>query len=597
MKRVFYILLLLAGCVPIPAMAQAPAWTDFYMSKVGRHYTLNVYKTPIRAWMKKDTTDSIAGPIYFYGDIRILPSTYQKNILIGHNVGTRFVSTPVPPYYNIGIGNNALGNKKSGNGDIAIGYNALLSDSGGQGGNTAIGYEALRDNRDGTGNVAVGFDALFALREGSNNTVVGYAAGGAVEDTIGNNNVFLGFEAGKGYVKSDFNTAVGASTTVDSGGTAVGYGAAATKYHSGAIGYGVTARRRNYTTIPNIDADTLIASGQVNVHGSDTLTISHANDTTSFHTTAGQYHFDKGILIDSNETQGALITPRGGYAIRVFNPGGTLYKGHLLGTDSTNVFTYNADTIKVNKVAPYRFGCNGICYSDSIVTNGWGYMVVNGLCAVAIQNGKTATAIPGRRFLVTSTTDSAKANVVVWNTPGGMTNIVGRVMGKPYAKNGAGDSLVLGEIQITRERKKIHGIQYFSLTLGTAYAMGLTATKDSLISNTTRNFWTVQENGGLTMQGDTLICLRSGDYDIYWSLGLSGGNGKDYTIKVYVNGVALPANTPLTCFGASNYTNVSNFNYMTLNAGDRVGLWIGSTSETSVNLLSGRLKVDYIHDN
>ena len=40
----------------MPAWAQTPTWSDFYMSKVGSYYALNVYKTPIRGWMTPDTS-------------------------------------------------------------------------------------------------------------------------------------------------------------------------------------------------------------------------------------------------------------------------------------------------------------------------------------------------------------------------------------------------------------------------------------------------------------------------------------------------------------------------------------------------------------
>ena len=75
MKRIFYILLLIAGCIPSPLPAQYPMWTDFYMAKIGSYYSLNVYKTPIRAWMTPDTTR------FFFGNSDSLGHKFSTSYL------------------------------------------------------------------------------------------------------------------------------------------------------------------------------------------------------------------------------------------------------------------------------------------------------------------------------------------------------------------------------------------------------------------------------------------------------------------------------------------------------------------------------------
>jgi hypothetical protein len=92
------------------------------------------------------------------------------------------------------IGNNALLNNTSGNGNVALGSVSLMSNVSGWY-NVALGFYSLNKNTSGNYNVAVGVGTLENLTSGgNNNTALGHHSG---HKTTGSGNVFIGYEAGK----------------------------------------------------------------------------------------------------------------------------------------------------------------------------------------------------------------------------------------------------------------------------------------------------------------------------------------------------------------------------------------------------------------
>ena len=78
--------------------------------------------------------------------------------------------------------------------NVAVGFQALSANTTG-GGNTAIGKSALDACTTGGNNVAVGISALTDLSDQSSCTAIGVLAG---ENAVGQQNCFLGFQAGQG---------------------------------------------------------------------------------------------------------------------------------------------------------------------------------------------------------------------------------------------------------------------------------------------------------------------------------------------------------------------------------------------------------------
>src|SRR6266536_1097520 len=112
---------------------------------------------------------------------------------------------------NVASGYQALFHNTEGHANTAVGDQALFSNVGtiGGAGNTAIGSHALQDNISGSSSTAVGLNALFSNNNadntavgggalvsatGSGNTALGAFA--ATQLTAGNNNIFIGNQAG-----------------------------------------------------------------------------------------------------------------------------------------------------------------------------------------------------------------------------------------------------------------------------------------------------------------------------------------------------------------------------------------------------------------
>jgi len=116
-------------------------------------------------------------------------------------------------YSNTAIGVGALAFNSTGFRNTANGVEALYSNTTGWF-NAANGVGALYSNTDGKQNTAIGFYALYENITGFGNTAVGNNSG---RNTTGDNNVFLGYNAGQTITTGSNNIAIGYNANVPDG--------------------------------------------------------------------------------------------------------------------------------------------------------------------------------------------------------------------------------------------------------------------------------------------------------------------------------------------------------------------------------------------
>lgn len=170
------------------------------------------------------------------GNNALSVSTGSNNVAVGQNALQNCNTTA---QWNTGIGNSALKGINSnaaqsntaigfeamtGIGNISnttsIGYHALFQNTASN--NTAIGYNSLQGNTVSTGNTAVGAYSLNNAG-GSANTVLGFEAG---FNAVGSNNVCIGYQSGKSASNATGNNVfIGYQTgsTTGSNNIAIGY--------------------------------------------------------------------------------------------------------------------------------------------------------------------------------------------------------------------------------------------------------------------------------------------------------------------------------------------------------------------------------------
>lgn len=155
---------------------------------------------------------------------------------------------------NTAIGASALGNNSTGTRNTAVGSGALFNAS--QNDNTAIGLSAAGRVTNGNRNTAIGAEVLDLVTASSatDNVVIGYRAlraGGtnnvavgsqALQQSIGEANVAIGFSSGTSLTTGSNNTAVGSNITFSASSinnsTAIGSGVAITASNQVRIGNG-----------------------------------------------------------------------------------------------------------------------------------------------------------------------------------------------------------------------------------------------------------------------------------------------------------------------------------------------------------------------
>lgn len=205
--------------------------------------------------------DGSANKILSYNSVGA-PGLDANNTFTGNNTFNNYVTIQSHHFgngvsvnsstFNLGVGTNVLASVTT----TAATYN------------TAIGYEALNDLTTGTGNTVIGFRAADVATTMTNSVIIGYDAGGsnfnsstsvaigvqAASYGTGQNNNFLGYQAGQGSVSSTGQANVGIGTnalglyTTGEGNVAVGFQAlynTSTGNNNVAVGYG--AKRQNTT--------------------------------------------------------------------------------------------------------------------------------------------------------------------------------------------------------------------------------------------------------------------------------------------------------------------------------------------------------------
>jgi hypothetical protein len=104
------------------------------------------------------------------------------------------------------LGDDALLNNTTGDGNTATGARVLYSNTTGDG-NTAAGIDALFYNTAGFNNTASGVDALVFNTTGNHNTAIGFQA--LEFNTTGSDNIALGFQAGFNRTTGSNNIDIG----------------------------------------------------------------------------------------------------------------------------------------------------------------------------------------------------------------------------------------------------------------------------------------------------------------------------------------------------------------------------------------------------
>jgi uncharacterized coiled-coil protein SlyX len=163
--------------------------------------TSGLYNTGIGAYSLLSITDgkfcTAVGAGTLFTNTGSLNTATGAGVLLSNTTGDN----------NTADGAFALFSNTDGHDNTAIGYQALFSNIGtiGGAGNTAIGSSALFHSVTGSANTAVGFGALF-FNTGGDNTAVG---GGALANATGNGNVAVGAFAGNQLTAGDNNVFIG----------------------------------------------------------------------------------------------------------------------------------------------------------------------------------------------------------------------------------------------------------------------------------------------------------------------------------------------------------------------------------------------------
>lgn len=122
-------------------------------------------------------------------------------------IGSESLNSNTTGVHNVGVGTGTLVNNLGGQGNVAIGSYTLQSNTTGTN-NTGVGAYCLQNNIVASGNVAIGPTALNRNTHW-NNIGIGQSAGYFKQD--GNQNIFIGSDAGKGTANhgKDNNVMIG----------------------------------------------------------------------------------------------------------------------------------------------------------------------------------------------------------------------------------------------------------------------------------------------------------------------------------------------------------------------------------------------------
>ncbi len=333
MRRAFYILLLMAGCVPCPAMAQYPTWTDFYMSKVGSFYTLNVYKTPIRGWMRADSlfnnfkhisVDTLWGnPRLYIGRVNNYNSYFSYFDSAGNfHVGDPFVIGPAGP------------NRKKTIIDPGNEYDFEINVSGVSGGSWPLNIYCTEGDTEYYWSVYNHYGSAPYVK--SSYPLHLYGPKNLTPALEREWKQFAVYDS-----LSKLRVAVWDTVT---------YSPLKTYDKAGSLKAWLGQR----CSTQFAQAETLVAGKEVRVIGPDTMTIWHSGDTTHLSTTGSNFHFNKNVYIDSNVT------------------GSVYYGGMYVHSDAGVTIPFASSGVWYTFTGLTAGMLNGFTHTDSVLTASYG---------------------------------------------------------------------------------------------------------------------------------------------------------------------------------------------------------------------------------
>lgn len=118
------------------------------------------------------------------------------------------------------------------------------------------------------------------------------------------------------------------------------------------------------------------------------------------------------------------------------------------------------------------------------------------------------------------------------------------------------------------------------------------------ITNITNDLWSGLESDGITLTNDTMTIENTGDYIGAVSLSFSGGNGKDYFIRIYnktqtrVEGYHIGR----TGSGNTNFGNAMLPIYIEATAGDELEMQMQGLDGTAGIMRSAIFWLTFLHD-
>lgn len=119
------------------------------------------------------------------------------------------------------------------------------------------------------------------------------------------------------------------------------------------------------------------------------------------------------------------------------------------------------------------------------------------------------------------------------------------------------------------------------------------------VTNGTNDLWTGLEADGMTLSGDVMTIINTGDYTGSLSMTISALNGKDYQIRVYniTQTAQMGYEIGATTTGVNNFANITLPLYLEVNAGDQLRMEIRCTTDsTNVVVRSSVFTLAYLHD-
>lgn len=119
------------------------------------------------------------------------------------------------------------------------------------------------------------------------------------------------------------------------------------------------------------------------------------------------------------------------------------------------------------------------------------------------------------------------------------------------------------------------------------------------VTNVGNNLWTGLEADGLTLSGDVMTVVNSGDYFGHLSMTASSVSSNDFQIRVYniTQGVAMGYKIGQTTTGLGNYATFSLPLYLECNAGDQLRVEVVNlTNNDDLTVRNAVFYISYLHE-